>query len=515
LAAGKASMKQDGDCEHEIERLPTLVPGLDDILCGGFLRGGLYMFLGPPGSGKTILASQITYAHAAQGRKVLFVTVLGENHGRMMAHLRSMRFFDQSLIPDPITYISGYHALEEEGGLRGVTTLLSREVQNSGAALLVLDGMTAIEAKAATDIFGMKRFTHDLQTLASATDCTIFLLTSSSGARSAPEYTMVDGMIELQQRLFASRAERRLIVHKFRGSDHLDGEHAYRISGEGLVVFPRIEARFAKPVQQQRLARTRTSSGIASLDELLHGGLPAGAMTALIGPPGAGKTTMALQFLAQSSDSEPGLLFGCHESPESLRFKASNIGIDMAGAEQRCDIEVLWYPVGERILDELAYQLLESVRRRGVKRLVIDGVAGFEQASLEQQRMTRFWSALSHELRRQGVTTLHTMDAPDLIGPRVHPRLDGLSMLAEVLILLKYVEIHSKLTRLIALYKVLEGSFDPSIREFALTDAGMVIGQPFARLEAILSGMARNVPNGAAAILPESDAMEAGNDEPD
>jgi circadian clock protein KaiC len=224
---------------------------------------------------------------------------------------------------------------------------------------------------------------------------------------------------------------------------------------------------------------------------------------------------MALQFLAQSSDSEPGLLFGCHESPESLRFKASNIGIDMAGAEQRGDIEVLWYPVGERILDELAYQLLESVRRRGVKRLVIDGVAGFEQASLEQQRMTRFWSALSHELRRQGVTTLHTMDAPDLIGPRVHPRLDGLSMLAEVLILLKYVEIHSKLTRLIALYKVLEGSFDPSIREFALTDAGMVIGQPFARLEAILSGMARNVPNGAAAILPESDAMEAGNDEPD
>jgi circadian clock protein KaiC len=47
--------------------------------------------------------ARITYAHAAQGRKVLFVTVLGENHGRMMAHLRSMRFFDESLIPDPIT----------------------------------------------------------------------------------------------------------------------------------------------------------------------------------------------------------------------------------------------------------------------------------------------------------------------------------------------------------------------------------------------------------------------------
>ena len=82
-----------GDADGEIERLPSLVPGLDAILCGGFLRGGLYIVRGAPGTGKTILGSQIIYSHAASGRRTLFITVLGENHGRMMQHLRPMRFF--------------------------------------------------------------------------------------------------------------------------------------------------------------------------------------------------------------------------------------------------------------------------------------------------------------------------------------------------------------------------------------------------------------------------------------
>ncbi|MBV1800308.1 ATPase domain-containing protein [Siccirubricoccus sp. G192] len=92
-----------------------LVPGLDQVLCGGFLRGGLYLVQGAPGMGKTVLASQILYRRAAEGGRALFVTVLGENHGRMLAHLRPMRFFDPSFIPDRVTYLSAYQALEDEG----------------------------------------------------------------------------------------------------------------------------------------------------------------------------------------------------------------------------------------------------------------------------------------------------------------------------------------------------------------------------------------------------------------
>src|SRR6516225_8635904 len=231
-----------GNDDAEIKRVQSYVPGLDTILCGGFLSGGVYLIQGLAGTGKTVLASQIIYSHAAHGNRALFVTVLGENHGRMMAHLRPMRFFDQSLVPDRVTYVSAYQALDEdEGGLKGLTTLLRREVQARGAMLLVLDGLSAIHAKTSSS-FEMKRFTHELQALALATDCTMFLLTTPSAIPSTPEHTLVDGVIELQQLIYAQRNERRLVVHKIRGSSYLEGEHAFRITHEGIRVFPRIEA---------------------------------------------------------------------------------------------------------------------------------------------------------------------------------------------------------------------------------------------------------------------------------
>lgn len=80
------------DASGELRRVPSRVPGLDTVLGGGFLSGGLYLILGVPGAGKTVLGNQIIYGHAATGERALFVTVLGESHGRMLAHLQPMRF---------------------------------------------------------------------------------------------------------------------------------------------------------------------------------------------------------------------------------------------------------------------------------------------------------------------------------------------------------------------------------------------------------------------------------------
>jgi circadian clock protein KaiC len=457
------------------------------------------MISGTPGMGKTILASQIIYSQPAEGFS-LFVTVLGENHGRMLAHMRPMAFFDESRIPDQLAYISAYSALEDEG-LSGLSALLRREVTARKVTLLVLDGMSAVSAKAGA-AFKLKRFVHELQTLASFADCTMFLLTTTSGDLSAPELTMVDGLIELRQRYYGSRTERRLVVHKVRGSAFLEGEHAFRITREGVTIFPRTEALLAMPTVRGDPSHTRMTSGVTSLDVMGDGGLPAATMTALMGPSGTGKITIGLHFLSCSSGSEPGLLFGCYEPPERLRLKASAMSFDLAGAEQRGDVELLWYPVGEYILDELATRLLDAVRRRRVKRLVIDGLSGFQQATLEPERIVRFWSVLSNELRALGVTTVHTLELPETAGSDTRFPVSEIASLAESMILVRYVELRSQLYRLISLFKVREGAFDPTIREFTITEAGVVIGKPFEGVEAVLSGTARVI---ATALAVPSD----------
>ena len=124
------------------------------------------------------------------------------------------------------------------------------------------------------------------------------------------------------------------------------------------------------------------------------------------------------------------------------------MGLDFAAAERRGDLEILWHPVGEHILDELAHRLLDAVRRRGVKRLVVDGLSGFQQAALEPERLVRFWSALSNELRALGVTTLHTLEMPELMGTDLRVPVSGISSLAEVMVVLRYVELQSRLYRL-------------------------------------------------------------------
>ena len=119
------------------------------------------------------------------------------------------------------------------------------------------------------------------------------------------------------------------------------------------------------------------------------------------------------------------------------------------------------------------------------------GSSSFQQAALEPERIVRFWSALCAELRALDVTTLHTMELPEFMGAELRLPIGGVSSLAETLLLMRYVEIRSQLFRLISLFKARDGTFDPTIRKFVITNSGIVIGQPFEGIEAVLSGMAR------------------------
>ena len=90
------AMPADQSARPTLDRVPTGVPGLDTILQGGFLRGGIFIIQGAPGAGKTILGNQICFRHAATGGRAVYVTLLAESHARMLLHIAQLGFFEEA-----------------------------------------------------------------------------------------------------------------------------------------------------------------------------------------------------------------------------------------------------------------------------------------------------------------------------------------------------------------------------------------------------------------------------------
>jgi circadian clock protein KaiC len=479
------------------ERLVTGVPRLDFITKGGLIKGSSYTVLGPPGSGKTVLANQMAFNHIRQGGRALYVTLLTESHARMLANLEEMTFFDRNVIPDKIHYISGYSELEKEG-LKGLLDMVRRAAQHHQATLLIIDGMDVAKEYARSDLT-FKRFLQDLQAFTGILGCTTLLLSPHHEGEAHPENTAVDGVFELSLRWAGPRAVRELVATKFRGSGSLLGRHEVEISERGILIHPRTEVQFAHPHENGREDRIRMAFGISRLDETLRGGVLSGSTTMLLGAPGTGKTLLGLHFLLQGArEGQPGVYFGFYETPPRLLDKAAGVGMkDLKKYVDNGLIEIQWQPPLEHKMDSLAERLLERLQERNVKRirLFIDGVSGFRSAAVYPDRMGRFFSALSHQLRMLDATTLYSEETP-LLSSGVEAPLAESAAYVENIILLRYVELRSQLYRLISIMKMRESQYDSGIREFSIRDDGIRVADTFESAEHILTGHA-HLRNGA------------------
>lgn len=470
-----------------LQRIPSGVLGLDAVLDGGFLQGGTYIVAGMPGTGKTILGNQICFHHVAQGGRVVYVTLLAETHGRLLAHLRGMAFFSEEPLASALHYVSAYRVLTQEG-LKGLLELLRQLIREHRASMLVLDGLVSASASAPNEL-AFKEFVHELNTLVSVIGCTTFLLTNGHSPEDVhPEHTMVDGLIELTDELIGVRAVRELIVRKFRGSAHLRGRHVFQITHQGITVYPRSEAMLSDPVAIPGEYKARVPVGVPALDEMLRGGLQRGSATLVMGPSGSGKTLLGLQFLAEgAARGEPCLYFGFYESPPRLMGKGQGIGLELVGAVRSGLLEMIWQPPVELVLDALAVKILAAIKRRGVHRVLVDGLVGFKESTVHTERINRFFAAFTNELRALEVTTIFTEETRVLFGPEVETPVKGLSALVENHLFLRQLEWKGELRRVLAILKTRESGHDPSLRELIIGDAGIQLGGRFDSTGAVLT----------------------------
>jgi len=460
--------------------LRTGIGGLDVVLGGGLPKDHLYLIQGLAGSGKTTLACQIGFIHAKQGKKVLVLTLIAESHAKLLQHLANFRFFDESLVGKQVLFFGGYKALAE-GGLRELLSFISSCLNTHRPEIMIVDGFRSIRDSRPSDI-ALSEFMHSLNALVSAMSCTAFLLSPVEGNVAESENTLVDGLIELSQTADGVRAIRELKVFKMRGAKHLLGKHAFEVKTDGLVVYPRLEAVATCTNRASVPSDETVGFGIPDLDALTCHGLKQGSVTNVIGTPGAGKTIMALHFIQEGlRNNETCLILGFFESPQRLLQKGRKVGIDLSGPMRDGRLEMLWHLPLEVLIDALATELLDNIDRRKVSRLVIDGVEGFHDVAVHEQRMKAFLIALVNELRARNVTTLITQELPYF--RESYQRSDSAeSVLYENIVLLRSEEVNDRDCRLLSVMKMRESGYDPAHQVMTISDHGIRLEGPVSRI---------------------------------
>lgn len=474
-------------------RVPSGVPGLDTLLRGGWLRGGTYIITGVPGTGKTILGNQFCFSTVSRGGKAIYLTVLAESHARMVLHLQGMYFFRKEEVGRSLHYESGYAALKSDG-LQGLTRLIFRAVREHGATALVLDGLAAVEERAESRL-AFREFLHGLCVHNALAGCTTLLLTGLRNDPADPQFAMVDGVVVLSMDALGVKVVRGLEVVKFRGGAQMAGKHSFDISEAGLSVYPRTEALYSGQTTRVPDLGERLAFGIRGLDEMLHGGLVRYSSTLIFGSPGSGKTLLGLHFLAEGARrGEPGLYFGFVETPPRLLNKADLVGLDLREHMDAGRVRLESRVSVETLPDALVQELLDLVRRHGVRRLVLDGLEPFIQESTDRGRTPRFLTALTNTLRGMGVTTLATQQTNTLFGPELNAPLEGVEAIIDNILLSRFVELRSQLYRMLSVLKMRESDNDPALRLFSITSHGIDVAETFESAEAILTGQARPLP---------------------
>lgn len=463
-------------------RLSTGVPGLDPVLGGGLLAGGIYLLTGGPGTGKTVIANQICFNHARQGGRCLYVTLLSESHSRLLANLETLRFFDPSLLTDQFSYLSATKTLRDDS-LDVLFELVQQEVRQRNVDLLVLDGLRVGFPRLKSSRHQRTAFFNRLAALLEFSNCTAVLCAFSQPGTIAPEHALADALLELTQQRKGYRVLRELVVTKLRGSRGLEGSHSFEIDERGAVVHPRYESLVAREGQIPQATTGRSPLGVSAIDQMLTGGIPSGTTTALIGATGSGKTLLGLHFLAHGArHNERSLYFGFHDGPERTIQQGDGIGLALAQLSDADALDIVWKRPYETLIDPLVHQLVDHVSRRGIRRLFIDGIEGIARNNQLGDRGHAVCLALVQQLSAAGVTTAISIESP-LMRSELDAHDTPWSAFFANAILLSYAQHQHELHREIRIIKMRNSGFDASARQFTITSHGFQLAHPVSREE--------------------------------
>jgi circadian clock protein KaiC len=476
--------QQDTKCGMGIE-------GLDDILGGGLPRNRVYLVQGDPGVGKTTLAIQYLLEGVRLGETALYITLsetkeelemVAESHGW---DLKKIHLFELSAVEENLkgeTENTFFHPSEVE--LNRTTKALLDEVERVKPVRVVFDSLSELRMLAETPL-RYRRQILQLKQFFAGRKCTVLLLDDrSAGARDLQIESIAHGVLCLQRSSPEYGIFRRnLQIQKIRGVKFREGNHDLIIQKGGLMIFPRLVA----AEHHIKFKRESFPSGIKELDALLGGGLDRGTSNMFMGPPGTGKSTIAIKFaIAAAKRREKVLFFVFDETVGTMMNRAAHLGMDLEPHINSGMIQVEQIDPAEISPGELAHRIRDAVLKDKTRMVVIDSINGYLNAMPEEHYLNLQLHELLAFLNQRGVITIMVLAQQGLVGA-MQTTVD-LTYLADTVIMLRYFEARGEVKQALSVIKKRSGNHERTIREMKVGKNGLEVGPPLTNLQGVLTG---------------------------
>lgn len=460
----------------------TGVPGLDDVLGGGFTKGRLYLVEGSPGTGKTTIAMQYLMEGARLGERVLYVTLseteaelkgVAKSHGWDLTgiEVREMLPSADELLPDEVNTL--FHPSEVELGQASLRILA--EFERLNPTRVVFDSLSELRLLAGNSL-RYRRQVLAFKQFFCRHSCTVLMLDDMTALeRDLQVQSIAHAVLHLEQLTpdFGD-TRRRLIVLKFRGKLFRGGYHDYRITRGGFVVFPHLVAtEHVGAIKQENLV-----SGVKDLDALLGGGIHRGSSVLLMGAPGTGKSTVSMHFvLAAANRGECSAVFLFDESIATMRTRTEGMGMSLSQHIDSGRILVRQVDPAQLSPGEFVHEIRQAVTEHHAKVVVIDSLNGYLNAMPDERFLIVHLHELLTFLGHRGVATILIGAPHGIIGMQMSVPVDA-SYLADTAVLLRNLEVEGRVQQAISVMKKRGGKHDRSIRSFHMGAGGVTLGPP-------------------------------------
>lgn len=455
------------------DRLPSGSARLDAVLGGGLPLNAIALIIGSPGTGKTMLAQQYLFHNATVDRPAVYLSTVSEPLEKILRYGQSLDYFDASALGGSVMYEDLGHTLNDDG-LTGVLSRVTELIKQTRPGLIVIDSFKALQDYA-PDAQTFRHFLHDLAGHLSAMPITSLWVGEYDATHviDAPEFAVADVILSLSTDRTTDRKMRALEVLKLRGSGFMSGKHSYRLSAQGLDVFPRL----ADPIDVESYgdAPERVTSGVAALDVMLADGYWRGASTLIAGPSGVGKTLLGLHFIfAGAQRGETGLIATFQENPTQLERVLHGFSWSLNDP----GIELMYRSPVDLYLDEWVYDFLDTIQRTKASRVVIDSLGDLSVASGDEIRFREYIYSLLQRCARANVSVMMTVEVPELFGIT---RLSeyGISRLSDNVVLLQFLRGESELKRAITVLKTRGSAHEQHLQQFQISPQGISLSGQF------------------------------------